>query len=240
MTPMMMRMMRNPNRRGFTLVEILVSITIIIVLAGIIVTITGMIRERAKAAGRLSNIRQSGIVLLGMAAEANGKCSYFAGGSGGFDLRHYILIRDALGIRGSGNLICEIMHWDPVLLVPQSSHWTCTAVNFNNVEEFEAVWKQESVLDPQGRKSNVKSIAVAAVKRPASYPLLVDSSAANGNEIFRINESGGDYVGLRNSGKANAFMFDGSARTMDKADLKKSGFTKAWDNSTTPPTKIDL
>jgi len=43
-----------------------------------------------------------------------------------------------------------------------------------------------------------------------------------------------------NAGKANAFMFDGSARLMDKADLKKAGFSKAYDNSKTPPKLITL
>jgi hypothetical protein len=88
----------------------------------------------------------------------------------------------------------------------------------------------------------VKSLSIAAVARPGSYPLLVDSSRAGGGEIFRIDEGGGDCVGLREAGgtKASAFLFDGSARLMDKADLREAGFSKAIDTSKTPPVSITL
>jgi predicted pyridoxine 5'-phosphate oxidase superfamily flavin-nucleotide-binding protein len=71
---------------------------------------------------------------------------------------------------------------------------------------------------------------------------LIDSSTAIGMEIFRIEEKFGDCVGLREAGgtKASAFLFDGSARHLDKADLKKAGFTKAYDNSTPSPKSVTL
>lgn len=83
----------------------------------------------------------------------------------------------------------------------------------------------------------MKSLSPVSVSRPGDYPLLIDSSSADGREIFRIAEGSGDCVGLRESGgKANAFFFDGSARLMDKTDLNKAGFKNAYDNSTTPTT----
>ena len=59
-------------------------------------------------------------------------------------------------------------------------------------------------------------------------------------EIFRIIGSNNDRVGLRNVGKANASFLDGSGRMLAPADLKKAGFTKAFDNSVTPPKAIQL
>ncbi len=80
----------------------------------------------------------------------------------------------------------------------------------------------------------------ASVLRPDAYPFLIDSSTSAGDEIFRILESNGDCVGLRNSGKANALFLDGSARSLGRPELKKAGFTKAYDNRTRPPRLIPL
>ena len=40
--------------------------------------------------------------------------------------------------------------------------------------------------------------------------------------------------------KANAFMLDGSVRSMGLPELKAAGFTKAYDNSSVPPKPISL
>jgi hypothetical protein len=188
-------------------------------------------------------MRQAGTILLGIASDNNGRCSFFAGGNSAWDYRPYLMIRKELGLESDDSV--EIMHWDTKKLPPSSSapHWQCRAVNFQNVtypDGTSTKWIQESIKNSDGTTANLKSLSLASVARPGSYPLLIDSSSANGKEVFRINESVGDCVGLRESGKANAFLFDGSARVMDKADLKKAGFSKAFDNSTTPPAAIGL
>jgi hypothetical protein len=136
------------------------------------------------------------------------------------------------------------MHWDMKKLPPILPHWNCRAINFQNVtypDGTTTIWTQEAVKNADGTTANVKSISMASVSRPESYPLLIDSSTADGREIFRINEGNGDCVGLREAGgKASAFLFDGSARMMDKSDLKRAGFKKAYDNSTTPPKSVNL
>ena len=228
-------------RRGFTLVELLVTITIVITLAGIIFSVTRKVRQSALASGRLADMRQSGTLLLGIASENNGRCSYFAGGNSAWNFRPYLMIRNQLGLTGDG--IVEIMHWDSGILPPDSMHWTCRAVNFQNVTHPDGTttkWTLESVKNSDGSSANLKSISLVSVAKPGSYPLLIDSSSASGKEIFRISENTGDCVGLRESGKANAFLFDGSARLMDKSDLKNAGFKKAYDNSKTPPVSVNL
>lgn len=166
--------------------------------------------------------------------------SFPAGGAGaGIDLRPYNIVRDALNIPRDANNegLCAIMHWDPAVLPPNVLHWNCYAVNFQTVEELGAVWKQES-LPCQSGSFHVKTLRVGSLSRPDTYPLLIDSSMSNGAEIFRILESSNNLVGLRYDGKANAFFFDGSVRSIDKAALKKAGFTKAYDNSTKPPELV--
>lgn len=220
----------------------LIAIAIIAVLAGGIFAIASKSREKARATVRLSSIREAGSSFLAVAAENNGRCAYFGGGSGNFEYRPYLIIRNE-SLQKEGPM--QIMHWDADKLPPNkgNEHWNCRAINFQDVTHTDGTstkWTMQGVKDGAGRSGNLKTLSLAAVARPWSYPLVIDSSNAAGNEIFRINESAGECVGLRESGKANAFLFDGSARRMDRADLKKSGFTKAYDNSTKPPKPITL
>jgi prepilin-type N-terminal cleavage/methylation domain-containing protein len=231
---------RPVRRKGFTLVEVLVCISIIAVLATVVALVLRSADKRARAVKRLSDIRQAGTVLMAKASETNGRCAYFAGGSsGGFDVRAYNIVREGTGVPVTNKDACEVMHWDIKALPTSVLHWNCYGVNFQSVPLFGAVWTQES-LNYNGQSYNVKSLIVAAVTRPESYPLLIDSSTSDGKEIFRINEGNGDCVGLRNEGKANAFLLDGSARSMNRSDLKNAGFTKAYDNSVTPPRSVTL
>lgn len=229
------------KRNGFTLIELLVVVMIVIVLAGITFAVTGNIKQRAAAVKRMSDIRQSGIILLSKASEMNNRCQYFAGGSGNFELRPYYIVKSGVGLDIFDSIETEIMSWDGKKLPPKLPAWNCRAVNFHNVPKLDAHWKNGTVKDSQGRNANVLTLFIGGVSRPSAYPLLIDSSKSNGEETFRINEGNGDYVGLREAGmKANAFMLDGSVSSMGVAELKAAGFTKAYDNSTTPPRLIGL
>jgi prepilin-type N-terminal cleavage/methylation domain-containing protein len=228
---------------GFTLIELLIVITILAVLAVALFAVPGKVREKARASKRLADIRQSGSMLITLAAENNGRCAYFSGGTGNFEYRPYLMIRREIRIHE--NSLLDIMHWDADKLPPNAGnqHWNCRAVNFQNVTYPDGTstrWIQQNIKDGADRAGNLKTLSLASIARPWSYPLLIDSSNSGGMEIFRINEANGDFVGLRESGKAGAFLFDGSSRLMDKADLKKSGFTKVYDNSTKPPKVISL
>lgn len=238
------------SRRGFTLMEVLVVIVIMAALAVVVFSVTRKIQQSAQGSNRLSNMRQAGSLLLGIANDHNGRCSFYAGGNAGWEYRPYLLLLNELGLTNSKDydknptFRVDIMHWDMKKLPPILPHWNCRAINFQNVtypDGTATTWTQEAVKNVDGTTANVKSISMASISRPESYPLLIDSSTADGREIFRINEGNGDCVGLREAGgKASAFMFDGSARLMDKATLKKAGFTKAYDNSSTPPKSLTL
>jgi prepilin-type N-terminal cleavage/methylation domain-containing protein len=236
--------------RGFTLVEVLVVMAMIAVLAMVVLTITRRVQQSAQASNRLSNMRQAGSMLLGLASENNGRCSYYAGGSEGWDYRPYLILLKELGLSSGQNYNVNeanrvtMMHWDLKKLPPPLPHWNCRAINFMTVTYPDGTttrWTEEEIKNSSGTTARVKSISLASVSRPADYPLLIDSSKADGDEIFRINEANGDCVGLREvGGKASAYFFDGSARLVGKPDLKRFGFKKAYDNSTKPPKAITL
>lgn len=59
-------------RQGFTLVELLVTITIIIVLAGLVFVSTGKIRASAQQANAVASLRQVGIANAAYSAENSG------------------------------------------------------------------------------------------------------------------------------------------------------------------------
>lgn len=63
---------RDNKSHGFTLVELLVSITIITVLAAMVFTITGKVRASAQQANALSSLRQIGIANVAYYTENNG------------------------------------------------------------------------------------------------------------------------------------------------------------------------
>lgn len=63
---------RGETRQGFTLVELLVTITIIIVLAAMVFVVTGKIRANAQQANAVSALRQIGIANVGYYTENNG------------------------------------------------------------------------------------------------------------------------------------------------------------------------
>ncbi|RRJ94804.1 DUF1559 domain-containing protein [Opitutaceae bacterium TAV4] len=60
-------------RRAFTLIELLTVIAIIGILAALIIPVTGAVRQRARSAQCVSNLRQVGLGLANYAADNKGK-----------------------------------------------------------------------------------------------------------------------------------------------------------------------
>lgn len=130
-----MQAQANPTRmpghkRGITLVEVLIVVSIMAVLALVVVAVTRKFASRAKNVTRLSNVRQAGTALLADATEKNGRCEFFSGGETGaaMDVRPYNIVRDALNIPRDANNedLCAIFTGIPPSSPRMSSTGTAT------------------------------------------------------------------------------------------------------------------
>lgn len=238
-------MLRKP---GFTLVELLVVIAIVAVLVATSFMFARKAMDKAASSRSLSRMRQSGMILLSDAQDKNGRMQYAADAlQADSPLLPYNIVRNALGMEVSAGQsptgLCDIMHWDPVKLKPTNYHMNCYGVNFTTIagvgDRRGVEWLDETIITDDSELA-VRTLIAATVDRPETYPILLDSSNARGEEVFSVIESEGRYVALRNSGKAHGYFLDGSAREMGVIELKKAGFSKAYDNSTTPPKSRTL
>lgn len=223
-------------------------IAIVVVLASVVFMFARQGLAKAAASKSLARLRQSGSILLADAQEKNGKMQYAVDAEPvDSEFLPYNIVRKSLGIEISSQQtalgLCDIMHWDAAKLKPAIYPRNCFGVNFTDIPDvpagFGVTWTDETVGTASGDVA-VRTLISTTVNRPGFYPILLDSSNAQGEEIFRIREADGGYVGLRNSGKAHGFFLDGSARALDKGELKAAGFTRACDNSTTPPKMLRL
>lgn len=229
-------------RRGFTLVELLVSIMILVVMAGLLVAITRGIKNSAERSTCMSRLRQVSTILLSVASENNGRVMAFQGGSGGFDYRPYFIVRDQLGLPKDPydahySALRDVM-FCPSAPEPTTPHWNSYGVNFTNSEVAGATWEQEKIQDSKGNNATVSTLSISTVDSPNRLVLLADSCQASGQQIFRI--TGSDRIGLRHGGKANACFLDGSAKGLSISELGALGFQNAYDTRTDPPTSVSL
>lgn len=240
--------LKSTRRPGFTLVELLVVIAIVAVLALVAFTFARKGLQKAAASRAMSNLRQSGAILLSNAQENNGRLQYaIDADESESPYLPYNIVRKALDIEivpeQTAKSLCEIMHWNAAKLKPTVYQKNCFGVNFTQIpadkDDPGVQWKEETISGA-GNGIAVRTLYLSTVKRLGRYPILLDSSDSKGNEIFAIREESGNFPGMRNSGKANGFFLDGSSRELGHPELKDAGFNYAYDNSKKPPSLEEL
>lgn len=207
------------KRIRFTLIELLITVAIIAILAGILLPALNAARKKAQAIQCVSNVKQVGLQFL-MYADAN------AG---------YWPISKATALQ-SGNWSRELMQ-TASLTSSLPGYFFCPSVSFtppeDNPDRYAGVytygirpyrWAMDLGTEANlpfvnnagagvNGTSGVTAFNPARVKRPSAYQMIADSvnysASANyyGMPFYILNGSGGYH--LIHQGRANVLLVDG-------------------------------
>lgn len=231
------------NRRGFTLVELLVTIVIIAALAGIAFAVANRVKDSAKSAATLGNLRQIGSGAAGWMSD-NG--NFFPpcwdnteGRNRSFAQVLDPYLHNTEAFRDENSLFIGPNKRLPVK-INEYSHPITFSTNRSVCRD---------ITSPTSR-IQVKLVHATQVKRPADVILMADGCQNPGNlnqanaSAYRVfastGESGprgefdetipvgpdsdtgnGDGWFRYPSGKCAALMCDGSVRAFEKGTIKK-------------------
>ncbi len=216
--------MKNKSN-GFTLIELLVVVTIIGLLVAILSPAIRSALSRGRAATCQSNVRKNSMILLDIARDNSGWLTVFRDGSGGFNERSFYMIGDRYyeGLerpRYSPELQ-KTMHC-PEMRRPTTPFLECYGVNFASNPSINATW---SITSQSG--ANLAALRVDAIDSPAQFPLLMDSLAPDGKEVYRVNHSS-NFPALRHSRQCNSAFADGHAAGVSLGEMASYQITKVY------------
>jgi prepilin-type N-terminal cleavage/methylation domain len=174
-----------PRHSAFTLIELLTVIAIIGILAAIIIPVTGRVRESAKSARCLANLRQLGLA-TNLYAQDN-KGYYPFGYIKATDVRWHHLIHSYLGVVTPTNT--EKTRSTSVHLCPSERTELASASDQHrtNYSANPQVMREKKDDSTQARKTS-------AVLRPSQVVIIADGTVASngGSDWGFYNQTGWD------------------------------------------------
>ncbi len=215
---------QNARFRGFTLVELLVVITIIIVLAAIGFTLIKHVQANARAMDSLQRIRQCGLVVLQTASDRNNVLVIHVAGTSTnmHDLRLYGMVAASVGEASAGRYV-----YTPAYEKKAVGTWPVWAANIDNDDanmiKWEKVW-----FDRGGEQRYANGLNLTRVASTNRYPLLADSSNNDGVPRCLFGNGNPYKFAMRYNKKGPVFMLDGSARMVGRDEMGKIGITQAY------------
>jgi prepilin-type N-terminal cleavage/methylation domain-containing protein len=218
------------HQHGFTMVELMVVITIVVVLAGLSVAIYGKARKSADGMEALNRIRQSGMFMLGTAADNHNKLAVFVHGSGNYERA----LRDLLEAEGMNRdetykMIITPAYYKEGLKGAKMDRWHAWGTNTDDAPGIGAVWTETKMRNADGSIAGVLSMPLARCKAPSSYPLFGDSCDSTGVPRLRISKGRfAQRFAMRYGGKGPLFFLDGSAQMIGPNDMGRYGFTEGY------------
>lgn len=213
------------THRGFTLTELLVVITIIVILVAISFSVVGKMRERGKSMVCIGNLRQLGSAIITYSADHNDRLLPLQGnkedGSRG-DIWPMILAK-------AGYL------WDTPNIGPPpcgKGIWTCPSCDFMS-NAYGAYGIVEGIFTyPENAGSGPK--LMSSIGRPSATWLVGDAMQGKDPKkgwyaIWKNPASWasghGPAEGRHGSKRTNVCMFDGHVESLTTKELKEGKYT---------------
>ena len=211
------------GRLGFTLVELLVVISIIGILATLAIPAASRWAEAGKSSKCISNLRQCGVAMRAYAADNNGDVVLI--NNGGSPYTWSGILTNSGHLNDPRVAFCPT--WKPFNVNPKTFSATDSEQTYGA--------SLDNATDPytstRGSASTVRYLRIVAIEKPSVYILLGDSiqgtpggsSASNPQRFVIRRESGGNsgYFQARHANQGNVLMADGSCRSVTPAEYAK-------------------
>jgi prepilin-type N-terminal cleavage/methylation domain-containing protein/prepilin-type processing-associated H-X9-DG protein len=206
---------------GFTLIEVLVVITIVIVLAALSFMGVRGLRQSAQATRCADNLRTWGTALQGYAADNNGAVQWSGWASIGSDSRYY---ETYLG----GNGVSATTTMDGRSVFHTQLHRRCPAQKWNRTGNGPVGY---SMVRPNPKVPNVGSYNLGTASNPSQLLLMMDAT------VLTLNGPG-DIAGAttslisgetaRHGHKVHALFGDGHVSSYQVGDLRNTPMLERW------------
>jgi prepilin-type processing-associated H-X9-DG protein/prepilin-type N-terminal cleavage/methylation domain-containing protein len=222
--------LRNSGCRGFTLVELLVTITIIVVLAALSVIGINRMRSAAGNSNCISNLRQLAVAGLAYAAETGTYPPYGRQPDGSNAYWFQVLAKD-LGL-DPGLGAAEIER-DPSFPTCHECLKKHNAQSFPRNNPIRTYAMNEYVARPERNSSGLwtfPAIRVSQANNPSQTAFFMDGTKVSGiywDSICRIGEwrRAENFI---HGGKANIAFLDGHVESRTIADVPTDPAHKFW------------
>lgn len=225
--------LRRMNYRGFTLVELLVTITIIIVLAALSVFGVSRMRSAANNSTCTSNIRQLAVAGLAYSTETGKYPSYGFQADGTSPFWFQILAKD-LGMSAElGAAEVERDKLFPTCPECLKKHNAKSDPRNNPIRTYAM---NEYIAKPERNSSGAwtfPAVRVSQANNPSNTAFFMDGTKVGGvywDSICRIGEwrKAENFI---HGGKANIAFLDGHVESRKIAEVPKSSADKFWNPS---------
>lgn len=233
------------RKSGFTLIELIVVITVVAIMALLLVSGSRSIFDRKNNLECVSNIRQTGMAMQHYITDSNNMLYSFHGGADVTDMwvRRLFMggyfMPNRTGASENEILTYQIGSIGHLLRCPTGN----IGADFLDYKDHPRKWIWQTYgmamydqdypiefITVNGKNSNLYSANVNTISDPSNYILLADSgsTAPNYYQSFRISRyQGSGGIAMRHNKKANVFFLDGHVAAIDvrlAEDLGIPGF----------------